>query len=114
MVAVVDWEIWHTDARAWELIRSLSFSKLLDSPRLEEYLAGYGEHVRLTEDELQLALTLWFQSRLVGLWAWWAYVMEGNERVARFFPAMLTEFDHISDMDWQESVRSRVVDAATR
>ena len=27
-VALVDWEIWHTDPRAWEVVRSLAFSRL--------------------------------------------------------------------------------------
>ena len=112
VAAVVDWEIWHTDARAWELVRALSFSLLLDSPRLDDYLEGYGEHARLAESEIQLALTLWFQSRIVGVWAWWAFVMDGNERVERFFPAMLTELGHISEPAWRESVRTRVVRGA--
>ncbi|MEO6043193.1 MAG: phosphotransferase [Tepidiformaceae bacterium] len=109
--AVVDWEIWHSDPRAWELIRSLAFSQLLDSPLLEDYLAGYREHVQLSEGELQLALTLWFQSRLVGLWAWWAYLMEGNERVEEFFPSMLAELDLVTGERWTASIRSRVVKA---
>jgi homoserine kinase type II len=110
--AVVDWEIWHTDPRAWEVVRSLAFSKLLDSPLLDDYLAGYREHIQLTEDEVQLALSLWFQGRLVGLWVWWAYVMEGNERVKDFFPATIEEIDRVTDERWKASIRSRFIRAA--
>ncbi|HEX6031376.1 MAG TPA: phosphotransferase [Tepidiformaceae bacterium] len=112
--AIVDWEIWHMDPRAWELVRSLSFSTLLASPRLEDYLAGYREHVRLTEDEVVLALRLWFQSRVVGLWAWWAYFVEGNERVKDFFPAMIAELDRVADEGWRETLTARVIHAAVK
>ncbi len=112
--SIVDWEIWHTDPRAWELVRSLAFSQLLDSPCLADYLAGYRQHIQTSEDEMQLALTLWFQSRVVGLWAWWAYLKDGNERVKEFFPAMLAELDQVTDERWTASIRERVVQAACR
>lgn len=112
VTAVADWEIWHTDPRAWELVRSLAFSQLLDSPLLIDYLRGYRQHIQPSEDEMQLALTLWFQSRFVGLWAWWAHLKEGNERVKHFFPAILAELELIADERWTESIRDRVVKAA--
>jgi homoserine kinase type II len=110
--AVVDWEIWHSDPRAWEVVRSLAFSKLLDSPLLAHYLGGYRQHVELSEWELQDALTLWFQSRLVGVWAWWAYVMEGNERVKAFLPGMIAELDLVTNERWTSAIREQVVRAA--
>jgi homoserine kinase type II len=112
--AIVDWEIWHTDPRAWELARSLAFSTLFPSPRLEDYLAGYREHVRLGEDEVRLAMRNWFQSRVVGLWAWWAYLMEGNDRVAAFFPEMIAELERMATPGWTKSVTERVLRAAAR
>ena len=114
VTAIVDWEIWHSDPRAWELVRSLSFSQLLEPPRLADYLAGYRQHVQPSEDEMQLALTLWFQSRIVGLWAWWAYLVEGNERVRAFFPTMLAELEQVADERWTARIRARVVKAACR
>ena len=112
VAAIVDWEIWHEDPRAWELVRSLSFSRLLDSPLLEVYLAAYRRHVRLSEDEVQLALTLWFQSRVVGLWVWWAYLVEGNERLRPFFAETRAELERVSDARWTSDVRARFVRAA--
>jgi homoserine kinase type II len=112
VTAVVDWEIWHADPRAWELVRSLAFSLLLLPPRLEDYLAGYREHVRLSEDEVRLALRLWFQSRLVGLWAWWAYLMDDNKRVEAFFPEMIAELSRVTDERWTDAVGTRFVRAA--
>jgi homoserine kinase type II len=114
IAALVDWEIWHTDPRVWELVRSLAFSLLLGSPGMEEYLGGYREFIQLSEDEARLGLRLWWQSRVVGLWAWAAYFLQGNERVARFFPAMIAESDLIADAGWREAVEERFVRAACR
>jgi homoserine kinase type II len=110
--AVLDWEIWRTDPRAWELVRSLSFSKVMDSPRLEDYLRGYHEHIRLGEDEARLALRLWFQSRIAGTWAWSACFVEGNDRVRDFFPDMVAELDRITTPGWTEGIADRLVRAA--
>jgi Ser/Thr protein kinase RdoA (MazF antagonist) len=112
VAAIVDWEIWHEDSRAWEVVRSLSFSRLLDSPMLEVYLGAYRRHVELTEDEVQLALTLWFQSRVVGLWVWWAYLVDGNERLRQFFAETRAELERVSDARWKSAMRERFVRAA--
>lgn len=114
VTAVLDWEIWRTDPRAWELVRSLSFSKVLDSPPLESYVAGYRQHVHLGEDEIRLALSLWFQSRIAGTWAWWAYFVDGNDRVRDFFPDMVAELDRITTPGCTDAATERVVDAACR
>jgi homoserine kinase type II len=110
--ALLDWEIWRTDPRSWELVRSLSFSKMLDSPRLEDYVAGYRDHIRLGEDEVRQALRLWFQSRIVGVWAWWTCFVDGNDRVREFFPDLVREVDHIATPGWCESIADRFVRAA--
>lgn len=113
IAAVADWELWHTDPRVWEVIRSLSFSQLLDTPLLEEYLAGYREHVSLSEGECRLGLRLWWQSRVVGLWAWSAYFLQGNTRVAKFLPAMAEELGRVADEAWKARIEERFVRAAT-
>jgi len=113
IAGLVDWEIWHTDPRVWELVRSLSFSLLLDSPLMEEYLAGYREFVQLSEAECRLGLSLWFQSRVVGLWAWAAHFLEGNARVKDFFPEMIAALDKVADAGWKAGIEERFVRAAT-
>jgi homoserine kinase type II len=110
--AILDWEIWHVDPRAWELVRSLSFSKLLDSLLLDDYLAGYRQYVRLEADEATLALQLWFQSRLETTWAWHACLVDGNDRVRAFFPDMLAELDRVTDPAWTAAITTRFVGAA--
>ncbi len=110
--AVVDWEMWKTDLRVWELVRSLTFSKLLESPLMEEYLAGYREHIRLSEEECRLGLRLWWQSRLVGLWVWAAYFLHGNQRVRSLFPAAIEDVNRATDEPWKAALEDRFVRAA--
>lgn len=112
IVAVVDWEMWKTDLRVWELARSLTFSNLLDSPLMEEYLAGYGQHIRLSEAECRLGPRLWWQSRLVGLWVWAAYFLQGNERVRSLFPAAIEDVNRATDAPWKAALEDRFVRAA--
>jgi Ser/Thr protein kinase RdoA (MazF antagonist) len=112
VTAVVDWEAWRVDSRAWELVRSLAFSRLLDSPSLEAYVAGYRRFVAVTPDEIELALTLWFQSRLTGLWLWHAYLVEGNQRLAEFFAESARQLELQADDAWVRDLRRRLVAAA--
>lgn len=112
VAAVVDWEMWRADWRVWELTRSLAFSKLFDSPLMDEYLAGYREHVRLSEEECRLGLRLWWQTRLVGLWVWAAYFVNGNARVKRLFPAAIEDLRRATDEPWKAELEDRFVRAA--
>jgi len=112
VAALVDWEVWRTDPRAWEVVRSMAFSRVLETPQLEPYLEGYRQFVRLGEAECRLALRMWWQSRLVGVWAWAAYFLEGNERVAEFFPEMISALQRQRDDSWRQGIEERFVRAA--
>ena len=112
IVAITDWEVWRTDARVWELVRSLAFSRLLDSPGLEPYLRGYREFITLSEEEARLGLRLWWQSRIVGLWAWQAHFLQGNDRAKEFFRATAAELQRFEDDSWQPAIGARFVRAA--
>ena len=112
IAAVVDWEMWKADLRVWELARSLAFSNLFDSPLMEEYIAGYREHIRLSEEECRLGLRLWWQSRLVGLWVWAAHFLQGNERVRSLFPAAIEDVSRATDEPWKAALEDRFVRAA--
>jgi hypothetical protein len=79
---------------------------------MEDYLAGYREHIALAEQEARLAVKLWFQSRLVGVWVWWAYLVEGNDRLRDFFPETIRDVERAVDERWTESIASRMVKAA--
>jgi Ser/Thr protein kinase RdoA (MazF antagonist) len=112
VAAIVDWEMCRPAPRAWELVRSLAFAKILDAPLLEPYLAGYRQHVQLSRDEADLALTLWFQSRLVGFWVWWAAIRDGNEQVQEFFADTVEETRRVTDLNWTGRVRQRFIEHA--
>lgn len=110
VAAVVDWEMYQVTARAWEVIRALSFSGLLHTPRLLDYLRGYREHVRLSAEECRLGVELWWQSRVNGVWVWTAHFLEGNERVAAFFPGIVPELERLAD----PVLRERLVEGLRR
>ena len=110
--AVVDWELCQVTARVWEVVRALSFSGLLHTPQLGDYLRGYGRHVRLTAEECRLGVELWWQSRVNGVWVWSAYFLEGNERVAGFFPAIVPELERLADPVGRAALATRLMHAA--
>ena len=112
IAALVDWEVWRTDPRVWELVRSMAFSLILESPNLEPYLEGYRAFMRLSEEECRLGLRLWWQSRLVGVWAWAAHFLQGNERVGAFFPAMVAELKRLDTPGYTQRIEERFVAAA--
>jgi Ser/Thr protein kinase RdoA (MazF antagonist) len=106
--AVLDWEMFGPRPRALEVIRSLSFSLLLGDPAMESYLAGYRRHCRLPADECEAVVELWWQQRLQTSWAFGAYLEEGNDRLAAFFPSMRSELERLSDPRWRSSLAARM------
>ncbi|MFN8618743.1 MAG: phosphotransferase [Dehalococcoidia bacterium] len=112
IVAVTDWEVSRGDPRVWELVRSLAFSRLLDSPLATDYLHGYRRFIQLSEEEARLGLRLWWQSRVVGLWAWQAYFLDGNQRAEQFLRATAAELQRLDKPGWREAIEERFVAAA--
>ncbi|MGB4862748.1 MAG: hypothetical protein WBO97_09825, partial [Tepidiformaceae bacterium] len=78
-----------------------------------DYLFGYRRFVQLSEEECRLGLKLWWQSRIVGLWAWAEYFLAGNERVAKFLPEIVREFQSIEDGASRLVIEERFIRAAT-
>ena len=110
--AVVDWELYQVTARVWEVIRALSFSALLHTSRLEDYLRGYRQYASLTEDECRLGVQLWWQSRVNGVWVWSAYFLQGNERVAAFIPGIVPELERLADPVVRQDLVGRLTKGA--
>jgi hypothetical protein len=50
---------------------------------------------------------------VVGAWAWSAYFLQGNTRVAKFLPTMAQELDRVADEEWKAQIEERFVRAAT-
>jgi hypothetical protein len=94
-------------------VRSLSFSGLLDGRRPDAftYLRSYRRHVSIDRDELARGLSLWWQSRVVGVWVWWAAFVERNARVYTYIPDTVATLRRISEPGWRERVTGRLLSA---
>jgi Ser/Thr protein kinase RdoA (MazF antagonist) len=112
VVAVTDWEMFQQTARAWEVVRCLGFAQLLHTTAMDDFLQGYRMHARLSEMECTLAVQLWWQSRVGGAWAWYAYFFEGNERVAEFFPGIAPGLRLLADPAVREHLKVQLLSAA--
>lgn len=113
VAGVVDWEMTQPASRVWELIRSLHFSMVLETDRLEPYLGGYRRHMALTEEECRTGIEFWWQNRLHGTWAYRAYLLEGNDLVTAFFPEMDRHLRSFADPRRRTQIADRLVAALT-
>jgi Ser/Thr protein kinase RdoA (MazF antagonist) len=113
VAGVVDWEMTQPAARVWELVRSLHFSKVLETELLEHYLGGYRKHMTLTKDECRAAIEFWWQNRLHGTWAYRAYFLEGSDLVTDFFPEMDRHLRSFAEPRQRERIADRLVAALT-
>ncbi len=113
VAAVTDWELFGMRPRAWELVRSAAFSQILETPLLEDYVSGYCEHMALPADECRLAIELWWQGRIHSAWVFQAHFLEGNKRVAEFFPESLRALHALADADARRELTERFLRAAT-
>jgi Ser/Thr protein kinase RdoA (MazF antagonist) len=111
--AVVDWGLLRVMPRIWEVIRSLSYSRLLEGECLDSYLAGYRQHVRLSEAECRLGVEAWWYGRLHARWVYWTYFFEKNVRVAEFFAETARHLRQLSDQRWRDDLANRLVRAAS-
>jgi thiamine kinase-like enzyme len=109
VVAVVDWELARVALRVWELIRSLSFSLILETELVDDYLRGYARHVRLTAEECRAGVELWWQTRLHGTWVWEAYFLEGNERVGALLDETDAHLRRFADAGWRSAIAERLI-----
>ncbi len=107
--AVLDWELCQPSARVWELVRSVAFSGLIERPELSPYLRAYRRHVDMQLPELASGMTLWWQSRIVGIWVWWAAFVEENTRVREeLVPATIETINLLATPGWREAATQYV------
>lgn len=95
--AVVDWEMVGRLPPVFEVLRTLSYVRLLLPELLTAYLTGYQQWARLTEQECTLGVEMWWQSLLHDTWAWQRYFVEGDVRTKRFFPFVRARFQQFSE-----------------
>jgi Ser/Thr protein kinase RdoA (MazF antagonist) len=109
VVAVVDWEMVRVAPRVWELIRSLSYSLVLETELVDDYLRGFRRHVSLTAEECRAGVELWWQTRLHSTWVWEAYFLEGNERVGELLADTDAHLRRFADEGWRAAIADRLV-----
>lgn len=97
VVAVVDWEMAGRLPRIFELIRTLSYVRLLTPELLAAFLSGYKRWCYFSKQECTLGVEMWWQSLLHDTWAWQRYFVEGDVRTKRFFPFVRARFQQFSD-----------------
>lgn len=86
VVAVVDWEGVTLQPRVFELIRSLSFTGIVDDEaHTAAYLTGYSVAVALSPAECAMGVEMWWQSVLHDTWLFRERFIRGNRRGDRFW-----------------------------
>ena len=108
IVALVDWELTGSNPRIWELLRSLSFAKLLRAGYLEAYVRGFAENVALTQQECHDGVELWWQTRLHTTWALTEYLIGGNRRVRPFLRDGFETAHRLSDPKYRRDLGGRI------
>ena len=96
-VAVVDWDQVTLMPRGLEILRCLTYAGLLDPPRLETYLRGYGERTRLTAAECTNAVELWWRLNLHETWLFRSRLDAGDTSVQQFFAEQTELFTRFAD-----------------
>jgi Ser/Thr protein kinase RdoA (MazF antagonist) len=112
VVALVDWEMAGSNPRIWELLRSLSFAKLLRPEYTEAYVRGFSENVALTEQECHDGVALWWQTRLHDTWAVSEFLLRDNRRVRPFLRHSFEAANRFSDAGYRRDLAGRIWAAA--
>ena len=82
--AVVDWEMVRRSPQIYDLLRALTFTHLLDSPLLTDYLAGYSGYATIDAAQCEAGVALWWQLRLHSTWVQHTRFIDRDLRTHRF------------------------------
>ena len=74
-------------------------------------------HAQTPQHELELGLQLWWQSRVVGVWVWWAAFVAGRSqhdkaRVHALLPDTIATLQCLATPGWRERMTHEVLEAA--
>jgi len=86
VLAVIDWELVRRVPPVLELLRSVTFSRLLEPQLLRAYLEAYARHRRLSPEECGAGAEMWWQSLLHTTWIYVERFIRGSHAVDHFFP----------------------------
>lgn len=85
--AVVDWEMFGTLPPLFEVLRSLTYSSLLESPARIAYIEAYALNAPYDPAIVDASVEMWWQHHLHSAWTYTAVFIRGERRAARFFEA---------------------------
>jgi len=111
ILAVVDWELTRMISPGFELLRALTFSGLLDQPGLGAYLAGYSSRSRLSRADCEVAMEVWWQSRIHSTWGYRQTFIEGDGRAARFIAQGAEQLSRFSDHRFRQGLLATLTGA---
>lgn len=97
LAAVVDWDMCGRLPPAYELLRAVSFSQLLDEPLLAAFLKGYRSEARLDPADCDPAVDMWWQAQLHDTWAFRERFIEGNRAVDSLFASDAVRLEQFAD-----------------
>ncbi len=109
VLAVVDWEMVGRLPKIFELVRMLSFSRMVEEPLIGSYLQGYRSWVDITEDECEASIEMWWQSILHDTWALQNVFLDGNHRALKFLPYARERVRMFSKRKFREHLVARML-----
>lgn len=104
ILAVIDWELVRISPPVLELLRSVTFSELLEPRFLEEYLRGYSRHRRLSGEECRLGVEAFWQYRLHSTWIYNQRFIQGVRAVDSFFAPEDATLRQLADPAFRERI----------
>lgn len=107
-MAVVDWERFCLNPPAFEVLRTLTFARLLDEPLITAFLAGYRTENRLAAETIAPCVEFWWQSELNNTWVYRDRFIKGNLAVEQFFEEGAAALRRFSDAGYRASLAGRL------
>lgn len=102
IAAVVDWEAACVAPPAWELLRALTLSGLLEPELARAYTRAYREQMPAGQRDLALAVECWWQTVLHDTWSLTTRFIQGDARPERFFASEEETLRRFADAGYRE------------
>lgn len=113
LAAVVDWDMCGRLSPAFELLRAISFSHVLDEPRAVAFLRGYRSESRLVPGDCEPAVEMWWQAQLHDTWAFRERFIEGNRAVDPCFADDARRLETFADAAYRARLAGLLREHAT-
>lgn len=113
VLAVVDWEMVSLLPPVFELLRFLTFSRLLEPGLIEASLTAYRRHAPLVAADCALGVETWWQALLHDTWVYTARFIQGARNVEQFFPESADHIRRFSDPAYRAELTAMLVRHAT-